>query len=318
MGIQHFINRLNKIFVSKSRDILIFVIAVTVFLGVLSCSKIKQIFEGDKSEKQSERVDIKDDESEGQSDGDMSSEDRQLDSERDDDYYGETQSNRLDLMGTYGGTFHGKKFEIIIKVVNGKNITGYNVAYWTNPPYKTNMTGTFDESTGEIVFYEEQNERGTGIFEGILSSDGKTMKGSYSPVSSNEIFSWSVSKDSYFREESSTKNTTSFKDFAREFIKKASSSKDYYLSHSQNTINVIYTEGGMQRTTKKNMSAGSYYDEFQFTASICKGTIGNNMINYRQPVEGGSGYYDGYFKMYFKKDNSGNWKLYKIDNLEAN
>ena len=74
----------------------------------------------------------------------------------------------------------------------------------------------------------------------------------------------------------------------------------------------------MQRTTKKNMSAGSYYNEYQFTASICKGIIGNKMINYRQPVEDGSGYYDGHFKMYFKKDGSGGWKLYKIDNLEPN
>jgi len=318
METKQFFNRINELTLRKSKNILTLVLAVMVFLGVLSCSKIKQIFEGDKPEKQSERVDIKDDESKEQSDGDMSSENRKPDTEGDEDYYGETQSNRLDLMGTYGGTFHGKKFEIVLTEVDGKNITGYNVAYWTDPPFRTNMTGTFNESTGEILLYEEKNDRGTGLFDGILSTDGKTMKGTYSPFSSKQVFKWSVSKDGYYKDESSKKNKTSFKDFARKFINKAPDSRSYFLDNSQNKIQLIYTQGGLQKTTKKNVSAGSYYDEYQNIASFCKGIIGSNMINYRQPVEDGSGYYDGYFKMYFKKDGSGGWKLYKIDNLEPN
>ena len=312
MKTQQFFNRLNKLTLRKSKNILTLMLAVMVFLGVLSCSKIKQIFEGDKSEKQSERVDIKDDESKEQSDGDISSENRKPDAESDEDYYGETQSNRLDLIGTYGGTFHEKKFEIVLTEVSGKNITGYNVAYWTDPPFRTNMTGTFDESTGEILLYEEKNDRGTGLFDGILSTDGKTMKGTYSPFSSKQVFKWSVSKDGY------RKTGTSFNDFAKEFVRKAPGSRSYFLDNSQNKIQLIYTQGGLQKTTKKKINAGNYYDEYKNTASFCKGITGNNMINYRQPVEDGSGYYDGHFKMYFKKDGSGSWKLYKIDNLEPN
>jgi hypothetical protein len=312
MKTQQFFNRINELTLRKSKNILTLILAVMVFLGVLSCSKIKQIFEGDKSEKQSEQVDVIDKEFKEQSEGDLSSENRKPDAESDEDYYGETQSNRLDLMGTYGGTFHGKKFEIVLTEVDGKNITGYNVAYWTDPPFRTNMTGTFNESTGEILLYEEENDRGTGLFDGILSTDGKTMKGTYSPFSSKQVFKWSVSKDGY------SKTGTSFNDFAKEFVRKAPGSRSYFLDNSQNKIQLIYTQGGLQKTTKKKINAGSYYDEYQFTASICKGITGNNMINYRQLVEDGSGYYDGHFKMYFKKDGSGGWKLYKIDNLEPN
>ena len=311
-------NNMKKFILLKQRDILPLMIALAVFLSVLSCGKIKSLFNDEETEKQSEQVDISDREPGDNSDNDRSSSERLQDSEMDGELSGETRSNRLNLEGSYEGTFAEKKFEIVITEYNGKNIIGHNIAYWTDPPYRTNLTGTFDESTGEIILYEEKNEKGTGIFDGTLSTDEKTMKGTYSPITSKQIFKWSVSKGGKYKEESSTRNNISFKDFAREFIKKAPNSKDYYLNHSQNTIKVIYTEGGMQRTTKKNMSAGSYYDEYQFTASICKGTIGNNMINYRQPVEDGSGYYDGYFKMYFKKDNSENWKLYRIDNLEAN
>ena len=300
---------MKKLILSRPRDILSLMIALAIFLSVLSCGKIKSIFEGDETEKQSEQVT----ESDAQSESEQST-----DNQNDKDLTGKTQSNRLNLIGTYGGTFHERKFEIVIKEVNGKNITGYNVAYWTDPPYRTNMTGTYDESTGEIVLYEDKNEKEAGLFDGILSTDGKTMKGTYSPYTSKKKYKWSVSKDGYVKDDLSSKKELSFKDFAREYIKKAPSSKDYYLSHSQNTINVVYTEGGMQRTTKKNMSAGSYYDEYKTTASISKGLIGNNMINYRQPVEDGSGYYDGHFEMYFKKDNKGNWKLYKIDDLVPN
>ena len=312
METQKFFNRMNEIVLRKLRGILTFVIAITVFLGVLSCSKIKQIFDGDKSEKQSEQVIVSDDESKGQSEGDLSSEDRELGEDSDEDPFGETQSSNNELIGTFGGTFHKKKFEIVITEVNGKNITGYNVAYWTDPPYRTNMTGTYNESTGEIVLYEEKNDRGTGLFDGILSTDGKTMKGTYSPFSSEQIFKWSVSKDSYSKTESS------FNDFAKEFVRKAPGSKNYFLDNSQNKIQLVYTQGGLQKTTKKKINSGNYYDEYKNTASFCKGIIGNNMINYRQPVEDGSGYYDGHFKMYFKKDGSGGWKLYKIDNLEPN
>ena len=312
METQKFFDQMNELILRKLRSILTFVIAVTVLLGVLSCSKIKQIFEGDKSEKQSEQVDISDDESKGQSEGDLSSEDRVPNTESDEDFYGETQSNRLNLIGTYGGTFHKKKFEIVIKRINGKNITGYNVAYWTDPPFRTNMTGTYDESTGEIVLYEEENEKGTGVFEGILSTDGRTMKGTYSPFSSEQVFKWSVSKNGYRKTESS------FNDFAKEFVRKAPGSRSYFLDNSQNKIQLTYTQGGLQETTKKKINAGNYYDEYKNTTSFCKGIIGNNMINYRQPVEDGSGYYDGHFKMYFKKDGNGSWKLYKIDNLEPN
>ena len=305
---------MKKLILSKPRDILSLMIALAVILSVLSCGKIKGIFEGDESEKRFEQVDVSDEKSGAQSESERLSTDNQ----NDEDFTGEIQSNRLNLIGTYGGTFDGRKFEIVIKEVNGKNITGYNVAYWTDPPFRTNMTGTYDESSGEIVLYEEKNDKGTGLFDGILSSDGKTMKGTYSPFTNNDKYKWSVSKDGYVKDDLSSKNELSFRDFARGFIKKAPNSKDYFLNHSQNTINVVYTEGGMQRTTKKNMSAGSYYDEYKTTASICKGLIGNNMINYRQPVEDGSDYYDGHFEMYFKKDNKGNWKLYKVDNLEPN
>ena len=309
---------MKKLNLSKSRDTLSLLIALAVILSVLSCGKIKGIFEGDESEKRSEQVDISDREPGDNSDNDRSSSERLQDSEMDGELSGETRSNRLNLEGSYEGTFAEKKFEIVITEYNGKNIIGHNIAYWTDPPYRTNLTGTFDESTGEIILYEEKNEKGTGIFEGTLSTDEKTLKGTYSPITSKQIFKWSVSKGGKYIKESSTGNNISFKDFAREYLKNAPNSKNYYLTHSQNTIKVVYTEGGMQRTTKKNMSAGSYYDEYKTTASICKGLIGNNMINYRQPVEDGSDYYDGYFKMYFKKDNKGNWELYKIDNLEPN
>ncbi len=296
------------------REIFSLMIAIAVILSVLSCGKIKGIFEGDESEKRSEQVDVSDEKSDAQSESERLS----TDSQDDEDFTGETQSNRHKLSGNYVGTFEGKKFEIVIRKFDGKNLSGYNIAYWTDPPFRTNMTGTFDKSTGEIILYEEKNEKGTGIFEGTLSTDEKTMKGTYSPVTSKQIFKWSVSKSGKYKEESSTGNNIPFKDFARGFINKAPNSRNYFLDNSQSTIYVVHTEGGMQRTTKKNMSAGSYYDEYKTTASICKGLIGKNMINYRQPVEDGSDYYDGYFKMYFKKDNNGNWKLYKIDNLEPN
>lgn len=300
---------MKKLILLRHLDILSLMIAIAIFLSVLSCGKIKSIFKGDESEKRSEQVV----ESDAQSESEQST-----DNQNDKDITGENQSNRLNLEGSYVGTFAGKKFEIVIREFDGKNLFGYNVAYWTDPPYRTNLTGTFNESTSEIILYEEKNEKGTGIFDGTLSTDEKTMKGTYSPITSKQIFKWSVSKGGKYKEESSTRNNISFKDFAREYIKKAPNSKDYYLNHSQNTINVVYTEGGMQRTTKKNMNAGSYYDEYKTTALICKGLIGNNMINYRQPVEDGSGYYDGHFEMYFKKDGNGNWILYKIDDLVPN
>ena len=63
-----------------------------------------------------------------------------------------------------------------------------------------------DMSTGEIVLYEEKNDRGTGLFDGTLSTDRKTMKGTYSPFSSKQVYRWSVTKNDYKKTESSKRN----------------------------------------------------------------------------------------------------------------
>lgn len=112
----------------------------------------------------------------------------------------EQKSNniKIELAGTYAGTIKdGTYWHVVISNFDGKNFKGYNKIYWKSTPegFKTNYTGTYDNSSGEIIMHEDRNAKGSGKFIGSISKDGNKMSGTWYRYTDNGSFTWELERN---------------------------------------------------------------------------------------------------------------------------
>ena len=89
---------------------------------------------------------------------------------------------KINLSGIYQGTIKdGTSWLVSIINFDGNKLNGFNEVYWRSSPggYRTNFTGTYDNSSGEIIMYEDKNTKGSGKFIGKVSKYGNKMSGTW-------------------------------------------------------------------------------------------------------------------------------------------
>lgn len=103
----------------------------------------------------------------------------------------------IHLNGTYSGTIKdGTSWHVSINSFDGKNFSGYNIIYWKNHPegYKAYFTGTFNNSSREIMIFEDKTIKNSGMFTGNVSYDGITLNGDWRRYSDNGSYTWNLVK----------------------------------------------------------------------------------------------------------------------------
>lgn len=103
----------------------------------------------------------------------------------------------ININGTYSGLIKdGTSWFVSINSFDGKNFSGYNIIYWENHPegYKTYFTGSFNNDFYSITMSEDKNIKGSGLFTGSVSSDGRNMNGEWRRYTDNGLFLWSLTK----------------------------------------------------------------------------------------------------------------------------
>ena len=109
----------------------------------------------------------------------------------------QTSRKKADLLGTFEGTIKdGTNWFIVISKYNGRGFSGFNKVYWKSTPegYKTDFVGTYDNSTNEIIMYEDKNMKGSGKFVGTLSSDANSISGTWYRYTDNGSFTWQLQR----------------------------------------------------------------------------------------------------------------------------
>jgi len=96
----------------------------------------------------------------------------------------------------YGAIKDGTNWFVSITSFDGKNFSGYNIIYWENHPegYKAYFTGTFNNSSREIMIFEDKTIKNSGMFTGNVSFDGITLNGDWRRYSDNRSYTWNLVK----------------------------------------------------------------------------------------------------------------------------
>lgn len=103
----------------------------------------------------------------------------------------------VNIEGKYDGSIKdGTYWVVYINNFNGRNFNGYNVIYWEKSPegMRTNFSGKFNPSDNTITIYENRNAKGSGTFYGKVSSDEKTISGTWYRYSDGGSFTWNLNK----------------------------------------------------------------------------------------------------------------------------
>lgn len=111
--------------------------------------------------------------------------------------YNVTLEPKYDLKGIWTGTFSDKKFTMIFESINGSSVIGYDKVKWTenSEPEKVPFRGTFNQINGIIDINEQGDSFGIGKFTGKISSDGKSISGTWTRLKRpTKTYNWSVRK----------------------------------------------------------------------------------------------------------------------------
>ena len=107
-------------------------------------------------------------------------------------------------------------------------------------------------------------------------------------------------------------NEIPFKSFSKEFLVKASTSKQYFLEHSTDVISISIKKGNQENSgmSDKEIEYKRFkgdFDMLQTTPNDTKTTIGSTSILIERFIA-----YSRGMNLYFQKDSNGDWKLYSI------
>lgn len=103
----------------------------------------------------------------------------------------------INITGKWIGTIKdGTKWEVYFTSQYLKEFDGYSTIYWSNHPegFVTRFAGTVENDNSKIIIYEDRNAKGSGKFEGTISSDGNSMTGIWHRYSDNGSFTWNLSR----------------------------------------------------------------------------------------------------------------------------
>lgn len=103
----------------------------------------------------------------------------------------------VNIEGKYDGSIKdGTYWVVYINNFTGRNFSGYNIIYWEKSPdgMRTYFSGKFNSSDNSITIFEDKNAKGSGTFYGKVSSDGKTISGTWHRYSDGGSFTWNLNK----------------------------------------------------------------------------------------------------------------------------
>lgn len=181
---------------AKSYQLMIF-LAMLVLLFVTSCKESNNINEQSKKD-----IELKEKElALKEKDIKLKEEDllrkREENIEKKEKELSKEKSSYVNIEGKYDGSIKdGTYWFVYINNINGRNFNGYNVIYWKKSPegMRTNFSGEFNSSDNSITIYEDKNSKGSGTFYGKVSSDEKTISGTWYRYSDGGSFTWNLTK----------------------------------------------------------------------------------------------------------------------------
>ena len=181
---------------SKSFQFMIF-LTIFIFLVLSSCKEINNVNEQSKKD-----IELKEKElALKEKDIKLKEEDllrkREENIEKKENELSKEKNTYVNIEGKYDGSIKdGTYWVVYINNFNGSNFIGYNVIYWQKSPegMRTNFSGEFNSSDNTITIYEDRNAKGSGTFYGKVSSDEKTISGTWYRYSDGGSFTWNLTK----------------------------------------------------------------------------------------------------------------------------